>query len=66
MEEYIFVYKSPTNKENTYLKFEVDSPGGVQIATFHRYCKRAASAFGYVDENIKNTFGDSYYFEDFY
>lgn len=66
MEQYIFTHISPSTKENVALKFEIEADGGVQIQTFHKYCNRAALAFGYTAKNTEEVFGDTYFFEDFF
>ena len=58
METYSFTH-SDENGIMTSLSFTVPATGTL-IMSFHEMSRRAALAFGWVEQNVDNTFGESF------
>ena len=58
METYSFTH-SDENGVMTSLSFTVPAVGTL-IMSFHEMSRRAALAFGWVEQNVDNTFGESF------
>lgn len=58
METYSFTH-SDENGVMTSLSFTVPATGTL-IMSFHEMSRRAALAFGWVEQNVDNTFGESF------
>ena len=58
METYSFTY-SDKNGVMTSLSFTVPAVG-THIMSFHEMSRRAALAFGWVEQSVENTFGESF------
>ena len=58
METYSFTH-SDENGVMTSLSFTVPAVGTF-IMSFHEMSRRAALAFGWVEQNVDNTFGESF------
>ena len=58
MEIYSFTH-SDENGVMTSLSFTVPATGTL-IMSFHEMSRRAALAFGWVEQNVDNTFGESF------
>lgn len=58
METYSFTH-SDENGIMTSISFTVPATGTL-IMSFHEMSRRAALAFGWVEQNVDNTFGESF------
>lgn len=58
METYSFTH-SDENGVMTSISFTVPATGTL-IMSFHEMSRRAALAFGWVEQNVDNTFGESF------
>ena len=58
METYSFTH-SDENGVMTSISFTVPAVGTL-IMSFHEMSRRAALAFGWVEQNVDNTFGESF------